>query len=243
MKALLADTSIVSLKILSQVFDTLPNISFLDEKVVRKTELMAHQHSDLICSNPSLLRESSIDKVLERDPDHAKAAKNDDAPVPEYLWDDVVVPDGDLSKLKALPILHEFALRWWWRHTTKDFLRWFKCHHASSMKNAEYHRKKEAGSDCIHRCWNSSWWEWSSGSRPLFWRWPQDYRTIIRDGLPPWIKRAMPRYLVPQRGEKDDALWALITSKLKKVRDKGYIAPSTVHSLTSFFMVPKGTEM
>ncbi len=78
------------------------------------------------------------------------------------------------------------------------------------------------------------------GSRPLFWRWPPEYLKAIRDGLPPWIKGALPRYWVPQRPEKDPSLRELITSKLCKVRNKGYIVSGEVHSLTSFFSVPKG---
>lgn len=50
----------------------------------------------------------------------------------------------------------------------------------------------------------------------------------------------MPRYLVPQHPEKDSSVCKNIISKLTKVREKKYILPGPVRSLTSFFTVPKG---
>jgi hypothetical protein len=32
-----------------------------------------------------------------------------------------------------------------------------------------------AGCDAIERAWRSTWWDWDDGSRPFFWRWPQEY--------------------------------------------------------------------
>ena len=133
-----------------------------------------------------------------------------------------------------------FALRWWKKHVTKEFLKWLKQNSILNMPDNEYSKNIIAGRDCIARCSNSSWWEWDAGSRPLFWRWPEEYRKVIRDGLPPWIKGSMPRYLVPQRAERDPTSHKTIVFKLKKVREKGYIIPGAVRSLTSFFSVPKG---
>ncbi len=123
---------------------------------------------------------------------------------------------------------------------TKDFLLWFGQKHGGRNPDEEFAKDTEAGRDCVARCSDSSWWEWDRGSRPLFWRWPEEYRKIIRDGLPPWIKGSLPRYLVPQRPEKDPSVRKNIISKLTKVREKKYILPGPVQSLTSFFTVPKG---
>ncbi len=155
-----------------------------------------------------------MNKLAGMENRNSKAAKNDDAPVPEYLWDDALVPDGDPVKIKALTSIRSFALHWWWKHTTRDFLKWLN--QDARIKNVEFQHNKEAGADCIRRCFHSSWWEWTAGSRPPFWRWPVFYRQTIRDGLPPCIKGSLPRYLVPQRSEKDEDLSCLITSKLKK---------------------------
>ena len=32
----------------------------------------------------------------------------------------------------------------------------------------------KAARDCVKRACGSLWWEWHSGSRPFFWRWPPD---------------------------------------------------------------------
>lgn len=97
-----------------------------------------------------------------------------------------------------------------------------------------------AGADCIGRSSDATWWEWDQGSRPLFWRWPKEYVPSIRDGLPLWFKAPMPQWRVPQRSEKDPRVWSAMRKKLQAVREKGYLKPGTVKSLTSFFAVPKG---
>ncbi len=183
----------------------------------------------------------SNDPLTEKDRTtrNTKAAKNDDAEVPVFLWDEAIIPDGNASSRRALNRLRCFALGWWKRRTTRDFLQWMKCRHPRT-DSPDYCLDLEAGRDCISRCANSEWWEWTAGSRPLFWRWPEEYRTIIRDGVPPWIKGTLPHYKVPQRNEKDPAIRTVIKKKLKSVIDKGYLIPGIVHSLTSFFTVPKG---
>jgi len=68
--------------------------------------------------------ESPSDRVLR----NTKATKNDDAEVPVYLWNEAIVVDGDPTKLLALDVIRHFALRWWKKHTTRDFLRWQNTH-------------------------------------------------------------------------------------------------------------------
>ena len=92
------------------------------------------------------------------------------------------------------------------------------------------------------RAWNSSWWLWADGSRPFFWRWPAEYQTIIRDGLPLWLRGSLPKWRLKQRPEPDPKIWACIRAKLELVRARLYILAGTVLSLTSFFAVPKGDD-
>jgi hypothetical protein len=69
-----------------------------------------------------------------------KATKNDDAPVPEYIWNDAIVPDGDSEKI-SLDKIRQFALRWWKKHATRDFLRWFRAKHSKASPQSDDWRR------------------------------------------------------------------------------------------------------
>lgn len=97
-----------------------------------------------------------------------------------------------------------------------------------------------AGSDAIVRAWRASWWEWEDGSRPFHWRWPEWYRSTIRDGLEVYLDGNPPAYRKPQKDEKDPKIKEAMKHKLNKVRVRRYITKGNVVSLTSFFAVPKG---
>jgi hypothetical protein len=226
--SLIHDTSFIPLKIVCKILDSFPNTrSLAGDKRVRLggeeaiDKSCPHQQGSPQCQS---IDEVSIDLTSNtlQDADrlsrNTKATKNDDAMVPEYLWDEAIVKDGDPRKLIALTHLRTFALRWWKRHTTEEFLKWLTLRSQDKMLNpTELIKDKLAGLDCVQRCSNSSWWEWTAGSRPLFWRWPEDYRLTIRDGVTPWIKGPLPRYLVPQRFEKDLHTREAIIAKLKEL--------------------------
>jgi hypothetical protein len=178
--------------------------------------------------------------ILEASEDRNKAAvKADDASVPKYLWDASLVPDLNLGGRKALVQLRALALRWWKCHVRKDFVSWFFQKHrtlqrfrrevwtfdtwnskfrAHLQSNPEARKDWAAGGDCVGRCCNASWWEWSDGSRPHFWRWCPEYRSQARDGVTPWVRRELPRWLVPQRVERDPQKRIAMRKKLEKVR-------------------------
>ncbi len=99
-----------------------------------------------------------------------------------------------------------------------------------------------AGRHCLHYCFNSTWWDWSSGSRPLFWRWPITYRVQIRDGIKLWHKGPIAKWRRPQPVVPDALLLQRMRDKIGKVRSRGYICKGPVFSLTSFFAVPKGDD-
>jgi hypothetical protein len=99
-----------------------------------------------------------------------------------------------------------------------------------------------AGMEALERASWSSWWGWDDGSRPFHWRWPEEYRERIRDGIKVHLQHDPPRYRVPQRDTKDPATKVRVIGKLTKVRLRGYIGPGFVVSLTAFFHVPKGED-
>jgi len=182
------------------------------------------------------------------------ATKADDSEVPVHIWDHRILPNQDQAvRGPILNALRGFALRWWCKHTRRDFLRWFKEWYptcltdlALSLPKVLRHRKAridwECGRDCIRRSTLASWWEWDAGSRPFHWHWPEEYQVIIRDGLRPWFHKKPADVTIPQRGEPDPFIREQVRHKLEKVRDKGYLADGHVRALTSFFSVPKGDK-
>jgi hypothetical protein len=204
-----------------------------------------------------------VDRGISEAIGKLQATKSDDAAVPEYLWNNVLVPSGDMAMIEKLSVLRKFALRWVKRRMTRGFLFWFfgrRSDFGDQVRNirfGDYTRRAsylqeylgshkearldwEAGHECIARFANSTWWKWTEGSRPHFWRWPEECQRVIRDGVPPWFRVKVPRWQVPQRMEKDESKREVMKKKLEKVRRLGYIQPGQVDSLTSYFSVPKG---
>ena len=167
-----------------------------------------------------------------------KATKADDAPVPEYLWNhEIVHPDSPHYSivLAALSRLRNLLLRRWKWNLLREFMTWFRQRHGSAADAPAALRDLSAGRDCIFRAWNSTWWAWTDGSRPFFWRWSPEYQPVIRDGHLLWLRGALPQWRLKQRSEPDPKIWAAIRIKLFLVRARRYVHPGEVRSLTSFF--------
>ena len=174
-----------------------------------------------------------------------KATKADDAEVPVYLWNDRIIKNASELQAKALDSFRKFCFRWWRKNICREFMGWYEKKHGrppamDSGMTDEAKKDLDAGRDCLTRCMNSTFWEWSAGSRPHFWRWPIDYQKQIRDGIPIWIKGEITQWRRPQNEEKDLRLFEGMRMKIQNVRDKGYVKAGFVFSLTSFFAVPKG---
>jgi hypothetical protein len=73
----------------------------------------------------------------------------------------------------------------------------------------------------------------------IFWRWTNDFLEGGRDGRQVFRVDEGPHYQVPQQSESDTVKHALITKKLQKVLDRGYVKLGTVLSLTGYFAVDK----
>jgi hypothetical protein len=174
------------------------------------------------------------------------SSKADDATVPIYLWNDFICPNTSPTQAAALDVFRHWRLRLWRKAILKDFLQWFyRTHHIKGF----IHRPSlsraaqidcRAGTDCLSRCMGATWWEWAAGSRPHFWRWPLAYQGRIRDGITLWFTGEVIKWRRPQPTISDPRVWQLVRTKIRAVREKGYIVPGDVHSLTSFFAVPKG---
>ena len=101
-------------------------------------------------------------------------------------------------------------------------------------------RDLEVGRDAVRRAAWSSWWNWDLGSTLYFWRWPSSVRQSIRDGTKLFVNwDLMPSYKKKPSWPKDERQREKMEGKLRKVREREYIKPGLVKSLTGFFAVPK----
>ena len=107
----------------------------------------------------------------------------------------------------------------------------------------ELYKDVVVGTDALRRLAFSSWWSWDIGSTLFYWRWPRRYQKSVRDGTKLFVKREqLPKYFKRQMWPADPTHREQMAGKIGKVRERGYILPGEVNSLTGFFAVPKGTE-
>ena len=78
------------------------------------------------------------------------------------------------------------------------------------------------GKDAIDRAWQSSWWEWDAGSTIFFWRWTNEYRRLVRDGLRVFVKGKLPHYQAHQRWPKEEDEREKLKKKVAKPVLRGY---------------------
>jgi hypothetical protein len=178
--------------------------------------------------------------------DYSKAVKSDDARVPVELWDKIVwMRPHSITQLAMfrkkfvkcpLETLRSMCLTWWRSHVRKEGLNFLK---SKPVANKEEH---EAVWDCITRCCQADFWEWNGGSRLLFWRWPSGQQKEAMQGYRAFVKKTLPKYRQPQPKERNEDISSKVRKKLNTVRERGYIAPGRVESLTGYFAVPKGID-
>ena len=100
----------------------------------------------------------------------------------------------------------------------------------------------EVGTEAIGRICNCSWWNWSTGSTLLFWRWPADIRMQARDGVTVFIQGKLPYYRKKQRIDDTPGMAEKMVKKLQKVIERGYVSDAYIRSLINCFAVAKGIQ-
>lgn len=145
------------------------------------------------------------------------------------------IPGSKFDSLRALVRFE--GVRYVWERALingpREYRRWWLARFGYGFQDLI------SGRDAVVRAAQSTWWNWDDGSRPFHWRWPDEYQEYIRDGIPVSFIEHMKPYRVPQGDEKDPTMKAQLIEKLQKARDRRYIAPGQVESLTAFFGVKK----
>lgn len=166
----------------------------------------------------------------------AGAAKADDATVDVSLW--AVGGDGPGME-EARAMLRKTFFRRWRRRLVLEAARWLQSEEAAE----EYAENQEAICDCIRRCANSTWWEWTDGSRLLFWRWPRAWRREARDGARGYHKSyPQPNLKYPQVPMQEQWIIDKDREKLEKLLRRRYIVKGSVRNTVPRFPVPKGSD-
>ena len=102
-------------------------------------------------------------------------------------------------------------------------------------RDAEEYVSFQDGDEFLH-----AWWEWTSGSTPFFWNWPEKYQADAREGQPHFTTGDPQPFRRPQNGPDSTETAELVRDKVLPVRLKEYIERGDVNSLLHYFWVPKG---
>jgi hypothetical protein len=115
------------------------------------------------------------------------------------------------------------CFRWKYCWTAAKKRRYLRCWESQNgLPGSGKKRNSAAALDCITRAANSTWWEWTNGSRPFFWRWDPDYLATVRGGLRLWYKGSAPKHFVPQNDKPDPSKKEKIRQKLLKALARRY---------------------
>ena len=88
----------------------------------------------------------------------------------------------------------------------------------------------------------STWWEWTSGSAPVFWRWNGLEQILAaRDGMSIFVQSTLPR---SRKGIKlprfDVETRKMVADKIATMVSKSYLEPGMVKTSLHYFAVAKG---
>jgi hypothetical protein len=95
--------------------------------------------------------------------------------------------------------------------------------------------------EIVWRAANNDWFEYPSGSRLHYFRFPTKYRSLARDGVPNFFMSPGPRSRCPQPQPTPEAT-EVLKGKITKMIQRCYLVPpdKDLLSLIKYFAVPKG---
>ncbi len=255
-------TSVPPLKVVQSAFGLITSKLGGDKKTRSPSELIG----DTATATNISLAGGGIKGIqaAEISKSNAKAVKSDDAATDEDFWNwGAVTPpvddSADPSAFKLLtgvydpathgPIfgfLRERMARQFSQNVTASARRYLQQTYsedelkAGNSADGELKEDLIGMKDALKRVRGASFWDWSAGSFPFFWRWQPEVKKDMRDGTKLFVKGQLPATTQGQSLPRDKSIAEKIISKVNKVRHRGYIAVGRVLSLTSYFHVPKG---
>jgi hypothetical protein len=200
------------------------------------------EEREIFCDISDTLRNELICPLSKEERAISKATKDDKAPIKTEVWDKFLYL-GLLLEIQtrrwaeAARTIRPLIARHWRRLQLRKWIRFVKEKGARLETVSEHDR--DAARECLLRLQATTFWEWKSGSRSMFWNYPKDQQLTMRDGIILWMKGRMDPWLQSQRLPRDPKYIPKVIEKLCVAREKGYIDIGLVHLLISFFEVPK----
>ena len=112
-----------------------------------------------------------------------------------------------------------------------------------SIPVTELIRDADKGAHILAQVVYGSWWEWSTGSSPFFWRWNgTEQQSSTRDGIEIFVSGKLPNsHAKPARCASPTQM-KLVAAKIDGMLHKRYLEEGVVRSNVHYFTVPKGEE-
>ena len=192
-----------------------------------------------------------------------KAVRSDDAEVPVSLWDIRISTESPVEdRSKVFTVLRKFWRRIFQRYLYQDCVAvirkefgqdWYADPTLKRVDKGQYTKLGyliSGATNALFYTDNTNFFEYLSGSKTFYFRFPVFHQKMIRDGatlyfekpgpkLSPWkLERAQPNF--PDPGVKEE-----VRKKVLKVKRRRYIVGTTrldVASIIKYFAVPKGEE-
>ena len=167
---------------------------------------------------------------------HLKAVRSDDAPIDFEIW---MWPNESESETRARNLLRMACHSFWRLNLLREALTWLN----SSPDSLPSERKVniDAIVDCLTRTANSTFWDWADGSRLLFWRWLQWWKSA-RDGEVLFHEAPHPKWMGKSLPAPSWHYELLLRKKEEKLIHRRYLEFGFVDCVVPRFGVPKGED-
>jgi hypothetical protein len=189
--------------------------------------------------------------------DKSKAAKADDAEVPEHLWNDVIKEKASPREDRcsgcvdhAVSVLRNWGLKRFWKKLREDCTarlrknygeNWIDLPREKDGEPTKLGIEIQAMATILWHSTECTWFEYKSGSSLHYFRFPIFYQGIAKDGVPVFFEKDGPKSMRRQPPVMDEKVKAVLRSKVGKVIKRGYLFGSGIRlrSLIRYFAVPK----
>ena len=110
-------------------------------------------------------------------------------------------------------------IRKWRKMVWKYFLKWY---HTHGCNHPDHKVVWKSGRESIYKAADCSWWEYDKVYTILFWRCPDYYQDIAREGLVSMFDSLPPKSMEHQPSYANKNIRNKVKEKLQWVLDQGY---------------------